>query len=489
MTRPSTYTRMSHDQYGFLKSAHEFLIHEISMPALFSIFVLIVSAGVMTILGQPLIGFAMIVGIPVLFLLCTYPKSIVYALIGYSFVSQFLANDIGVGGIANYVCDGLLLLALFFALTKRESSLKLSSIRVLERGWFIFWAVATLSAITHGVSLGLYLWACRSTFRLFGTLYCCAKLLHRSDVDRLIKFTFGFFFVNAVVCTYQHFVLGIGPDNTNGFFGTASGGNAMMNVLLCAVCAFSLFGFLEDEYSGLILLLVVGCSCYLAAIAELKFFYFELAGVVILAVLFQRFSAKSVLSVIVIALAIVIGIRILGMFNPYFADFFSLDRILDYSGRGGYSTPYNLNRMTAVHSLDQRFMTTWGDKLFGLGFGAGQYSQFFASPLYAAYGSLLNWSWFTDASVFLETGYVGLVFYILPFIMIALFSLRSIRSGEQSGMMQKREDGIWVKQSCASVSLLCLLLIVYNCTLTTDPGCFFIGYILSFPYILQEDSE
>lgn len=478
---------------AFKQSAVRRLSRHLSLPAFLVTVLLICGIGVMVVTRQPMAGLALILGVPVLVLLCTSPKAIVYALIVYSFVVKFLVSDIGFSTIANYVCDGLLLIALFFAIARRKQRSPIPALRIV--GWTIlaFWAVATLSAIAHDVSFGLYLWACRNTFRLFGILYCCVMLLDRQDIDRLIRLTLGFFFVDTVVCSYQHFVFGVGPDNTNGLFGTASGGNAMMNVLLFAVCAFTLFGFFENKYSGWFLFLVLVCSCYLAAIAELKVFYFELASLVVFVIVNQRLSVKMVMTVALIVFIAIEGIHILIVFNPNFADFFNLEEIVNYSGTGGYSDPYNLNRLTAVQTLDQQFMFTWGDKLFGLGFGAGQFSQFFASPLYAAYGFALDWSWFTDSAIFLETGYVGLLLYCVPFIFIAVFALKSIRLVSASGLQDSADrrvtSYVWTDKACASVALLCLLLIVYNCTLTTDPGCYFIGFILSFPFIIRQSAE
>lgn len=462
-------------------------------PVLSVTLLLIIDIGVTILTDQPLMGFALILGFPILLLLCTYPKSIVYALLIYSFIVKFLVSDVGFANIATYVCDGLLVVALFFAMTAQKHFIHSLSFRIL--GWivFFFWTIATFSAIMHSVSFGLYFWACRNTFRLFGIMYCCTSLLDAEDIDRLIKFLIGFFFINTLVCTYQHFVLGVGPDNTNGLFGTASGGNAPLNVLLFAMCAFSLFGFLNKQYSAWFLILVSACSLYLAAIAELKFFYFELAALIIFAVLSQKFTFKTVITVALTLTTVIIGIQVLIIFNPKLADFFNLNEIIDYSNEGGYSSAYNLNRLSAIQSLDDRFMHTQIDRLFGLGFGAGQFSQFFISPLYAAYGFLLDWNWFTDAAIFLETGYVGLVLYLLPFIFIAICSLKSanIINNFAKSVLQVRQvnDYTWINKVCASVALLCLSLIFYNATLTTDPGCYFIGCVLSFPFIIKKSVQ
>lgn len=91
------------------------------------------------------------------------------------------------------------------------------------------------------------------------------------------------------------------------------------------------------------------------------------------------------------------------------------------------------------------------------------------------WGEVLHWTWFTDAAIFLETGYVGLAIYVAIFAIIAV---QSVRTRGRTGF-----DG-WLVSACASIAVLCLVLIVYNCSLTVDPSCYFIGVMLAFPYIL-----
>lgn len=441
------------------------------------------AAGVLAVLavgavmmGNPLPVLIAMCGIAALVLLGSDPKKLLYGLIAYSMVVKFLVGDLGLPSVANYVCDGLLLLTMLLALRRpREGYVPSRGIRCVAIALLGFWAVATASALLNAVSPVLYIWACRNTFRLFGILFCCVRLLNRDDVFGLVKFFTIFFWINLAVCTYQYFVLGTGQDNTNGLFGTGSGGNAMMVILMFAVSALCLFGYSSRRKSMAELIATLAACCFLAAIAELKVYYVLLALLIGLSAILNKPSFRYVAIVAFSLVALFAGVQLLETYNPDFVGFFSLESIIESTSEGGYSSEGTLNRLSAVETLDVMFMNGAAERAFGLGFGAGQFTQFFESPLYAIWGEVLHWTWFTDAAVFLETGYVGLAVYVAIFATVAVQAVR---------MRRRTGSDCWLVSACASIGVLCLVLIVYNCSLTVDPSCYFIGVVLAFPYIL-----
>ena len=426
--------------------------------------------------GNPLPVLIGMCGIAGLILLGSDPKKLLYGLIAYSMVVKFLVGDLGLPSVANYVCDGLLLLTMLFALRRpREGYVPSRGLRPVAMALLFFWVIATVSALLNAVSPVLYVWACRNTFRLFGILFCCVRLLDRDDVFGLVKFFIVFFWINLVVCAYQYFVLGTGQDNTNGLFGTGSGGNAMMVILMFAVSALCLFGYSSRRKSMAELIATLAACCFLAAIAELKVYYVLLALLIGLSVILNKPSFRNVAIVAFSLVALFAGVQLLETYNPDFVGFFSFDSIIESTSEGGYSSEGTLNRLSAVETLDVMFMNGAAERAFGLGFGAGQFTQFFESPLYTIWGEVLHWTWFTDAAVFLETGYVGLAVYVAIFAIVAVQAVR---------MRRRTGSDCWLVSACASIAVLCLVLIVYNCSLTVDPSCYFIGVVLAFPYIL-----
>ncbi|MGV8082861.1 MAG: hypothetical protein AB2L09_04390 [Coriobacteriia bacterium] len=427
---------------------------------------------------QPIVATLAVCGATALVLLAYRPKALVYVLVVYSLLVKFLVDDLGFPGMANYLCDALLLEALVFAVTRGHKA-KLCSPGFSRLGLAVgmFWFVATLTAVANGVAPVLYVWAVRNTLRLFGIVYCAVRLLDRDDVYRMVKIIVTFFVLNLAVCTFQHFVLGTGQDNTNGLFGTGSGGNAATNLCMLAVSAFSLFAYASRRVSLWVPVAALASCCYIASIAEIKVYFVELILLVALFALMEKPTLKTFAVVALGVAAFAAGVSLLTYLYPSFAGYFDLERIIESSYEGGYSNAYNLNRLTAVPILDGMFMNSPAAQLFGLGFGAGQHTQFFSSPLYSVWGELLNWTWFTDAAIFLETGYVGLALYVCAIVVMAVHAWRTATgTGADT----------WVTRSSAAVGVLCLLLVVYNCTLTVDPGCYFAGILLSFPYVLTK---
>lgn len=428
------------------------------------------------VLGNPLPVLIVMCSIMALALLGSNPKMLLYGLIAYSMIVKFLVGDLGFPSITNYVCDGVLLLTMLLALLRpREGCVPSRGLRRVAMVLLLFWILATASALLNAVSPVLYIWACRNTFRLFGILFCCVRLLDRDDVFRLIRFFIIFFWINLVVCAYQYFVLDTGQDNTNGLFGTGSGGNAMMIILMFTISALYLFAYSSRSTSMAVLIATLAACCFLAAIAELKVYYVLLVLLIGLTVILNKPSFRNIMIVALSLLALIVGVQLLEAYNPEFAGFFSLENIMDSASEGGYAGEGMLNRLSAVKTLDSMFLSDTAERAFGLGFGAGQFTQFFESPLYAVWGEVLHWTWFTDAAIFLETGYLGLIAYVGIFAIVAV----------QTVHMRNRMGSYgWIASACASVAILCLLLIVYNCSLTVDPSCYFIGTMLAFPYIL-----
>ena len=425
---------------------------------------------------SPFPAMVLFFGISSLLLLCSKPKRLLIALIVYSIIVKFLISDLGFPSIANYVCDALLLITMLFAL-RNHSDGYVPHKRFRLLGLFIaaFWLFATLSAVLNAVSPLLYIWAIRNSFRVFGIMYCCVRLLDRRDVYQILRFFVILFWINVVVCTYQYFIIGTDMDHTNGLFGTGAGANAMTLIMMYAITAIFLFGYSSNKVKiGQLLATLVAC-CYLAAIAELKVYFVLLVLLIVLSVFLNSVNPRMIAVIAITVIALLMGIRLLEAYNPGFTGFFSFEGVVESNYKGGYGNSEGLNRLSAVETLDGLFMDSFQKKLFGCGFGSGQYTQFFESDLYSTWGETLHWTWFTDAAIFLETGYLGLALYSLQFVVVALSALR----------VPKRCAGDkWLLRACASVAIFCLILIVYNCSLTVDPTCYFIGVLLSFYYVL-----
>lgn len=428
--------------------------------------------------GAPYMAVGVIVIVPIVGWACIKPKRLVYLLIVYCCLYPYLVSDMGLPRLLHYGADLINILALFFALRGRK-------LRSISWGWLplpivVFSCLALFTAMLHEVNPLLVVWEIRNVFRFFVFMVACAGLLDAEDVSKIFKFLMTVFFINLLLCSFESLVLGYGQDNTNGLFGSGSGGNAATNILLLEMTCVALFGYGRKAVNFSSLLAVVIASCWVSIISELKFYFVQLAALIVIYVLISKPSLKNLLIVVVLFAGLYAAIQAFYTLMPDWKNYFDLENLIESSSEGGYGSSEGLNRLSAIGTLQSMFLNDTTSALIGLGFGAGTYSQFFSSPLYTAWGEILHWTWFTDAQIFLETGYVGLICYGNFFIVLAVRSLRLRRSfsGENAAFIE----------ASGTLALFCIPLMFYNCVLTVDPGGYLIFFMLAVPLVLERDA-
>lgn len=427
--------------------------------------------------GAPYLAAGLTIGVSVVAWACMKPKRLVYLLIIWCCLYPYLESDLGMSRLLSYGGDLVNILALLFSLRSKK-------LRAVRWGWVpmpiaLFGLVALLSAIAHGISPTLVLWEVRNMFRFFAFFLACICLLDTEDLKKIVKLLFVVFAVNLVLCSFESLVLHYGQDNTNGLFGSGSGGNAATNILLLVMSCLAVFGYGRKAVGLPLLLFIVAGSCWIAIISELKFYFIQLALLIAIYLVVSKHSFKNLSLAILLVVGLYAAIQLFYVFMPGWAGFFDLETILKSSSEGGYGNYEGLNRLSAVGTLQTMFIGNAADNLFGLGFGAGTYSQFFSAPLYAAWGEILHWTWFTDAQIYLETGYVGLTCYAAFFVVLGVHALRSRRGLESLDAVLVETGGV--------MAFFCVLLIVYNCVLTVDPGGYLIFFFLAMPFVVDRD--
>lgn len=427
--------------------------------------------------GGPFMAAGVAVAVPTLAWACMKPKRLIYLLIGYCCVYPYLVSDLGFPRLLSYGGDLINLLAVCFSFR----SGRLRSVRwgLLPVPLICFSMAAVFSAILHGISPLLFVWEARNIFRFFAFLLACVGLLDTDDLRQMLRLLFIVFLINIVLCSYESLVLHYGQDNTNGLFGSGSGGNASTNILLLEMTCLALFGYGYKVVNLPSLLFVIAGSCWVSVIAELKFYYVQLVLLFALYLVISKPSFKNACLAVLLVFGLWVFIQLFYTFMPGWDGFFDLNTMLESSSQGGYGNNDGLNRLSAVATIHSMFLKDTSSSLFGLGFGAGTYSQFFSAPLYDVWGETLHWTWFTDAQIFLETGYVGLFCYGLFFLALGVHGLR-LRRG-------LADEDVVLCNAGSVMSLFCLLLMVYNCVLTVDPGGYLIFLLLSTPMVVERD--
>ena len=222
-----------------------------------------------------------------------------------------------------------------------------------------------------------------------------------------------FFWLNVAVSLYQYFVLELSGDYLGGIFGTEKGGNAYTNVFFLIMLVKDILFYLEKRQKPIPCMLKCGAMLLVAALAELKFFFVEFILVLSLAVIFTKFTWRKILIILGGSAAVVAAASLLMTVFPEFEGFLSLERILEVTTSDkGYTSSGDLNRLNAISRINELWLKTPWQRLFGLGLGKSRQKYLYLPFQYNDY---------IFAIICEELGLIGAL------LIIVLFSAMIIR--------------------------------------------------------------
>lgn len=398
---------------------------------------------------------------------CIYP-----ALINFFSLPQYISY-------INDIACVILLLGLYA--TKRKNIEAKKPNKLI----FALFLAAIISYVINIYQPLVFLWGMRTLFRYFVLYKACVVFLKPSMVKSMVRLFIIMLFINAIVSTYEY-LAGFDMDSVTGLYSTGpkvAGGSAGLNVLLCIVCSYGIINYIYREITIIKLLLLVVTSMYIAAIGELKAFFFEFILIASLGVLLSRFSLKTVVYVIIGAGLAITGFQ---LYMRYYGDkttIYSIDSILSYAGTDGstYGRHY-LNRMTAAPYIWNTFLSNIPSKLFGLGVGYGDVVSFpaFSSGFNETYGRL-GYQFFFVSLELVNIGLIGLLIYYS--FLISVFVIASKKRNTVDKEYEKY---------CILSQIMCILTIFmsfYNQSLIIDVAAFNIFFILSIPFVMPKKNE
>lgn len=328
----------------------------------------------------------------------------------------------------------------------------------------------------------LFLWGLRSNFRFYIFFIACAVFLVKKDVIKIMTFLKKMLIANGLMCTFQYFVQNYHRDILGGFFGSYSGCNGYMNILLIIVTAYAVMQYINKEIKLKELALLMLISVYISILSELKVYFVELIIIVLLAFVITKFSLKKLGIVAVSFISLYIIIKWIPRIYPEWSNVFSFEGIIEnLTSSGGYTGQGDLNRLTAITTINDKFsnVSTF-NRFFGSGLGSWEYSNtfnFLNSHNYLVY-QLTHYNWISYAWLYLELGYVGLSLYYGFFIIIGYNSLK-IKSIDIKNYTLLKTAFI--------ISVLCFVLTIFNVSLRMESG-YLIFFVLSIPYIIYKEN-
>lgn len=396
------------------------------------------------------------------------------AAVFYMFIMGFLIHDIGLPIGIMALLDIIVAFGLLFSLRSLSKRLSYTKAGTLFTICAVLFFVGVLHALLERVSPTLILDGMRNSFRGMFTFMVAVCLLQKDTIKKIIHLIELFFRINIVVCTIQFFLLGVSHDNCNGLFG-AGKMNSWTNILLCVISILYFSQYMNRLIPLRRVVVNIVLCLYVAILAELKFYFFELIMIAMVMVLLEKPSWRT------FALCLVGGLALSGMLTLFIAfwedsSMFTIEGIryyLDPDRSFGYSAMGDWGRIGGIANATKKFFSQ-SLNLFGMGLG---YCGF-DTPFYDRYG-WLHYNWFSYISIFLEQGWVGTIGYF-SFFVVSFLTLRKRRK------TAKTADARVIYDISMIMSLLGVVLMIYNSTVTGYPA-FFLFLLLGIAYRYELD--
>lgn len=404
----------------------------------------------------------------------TQPQWLIWLLVVLPFLFGALIEFAGLPWAIRYVLDiAWILLLCELGGYKRRVGERRTILIVWIGVFFLYTFFSYFPQYQSGL---YYLWGVRNNFRGYVMFFVCAAMLTQEFAEHMFKLFDVVFWINLVLTLYQHFVLGLTGDHLGGVFGTVTGANAYTNIFFIIVLTKSLVFYLEKKESTAKCIAKCVAAMASAVLAELKFFFVEVLLIIALAVLLTNFTWRKLWVILGGILAVFIGAFAISILFPTFAGWFSLDWIISVATSDkGYTNAGDLNRLNAIPAINELWLQTSQQRLFGLGLGNCDTSSVAAldSPFAKLYGDM-HYGWLSYAHMYLECGWIGLVFSFGFFILL-FFEIKKI--GRQA-VETKRS----YCRMAMILSALCVLLLVYNASLRLE-AAYMMFFALAVPFV------
>lgn len=325
----------------------------------------------------------------------------------------------------------------------------------------------------------------RSFYRLFSATLLGYLVYKLDDVDRLLTHVEILLLINALINTYQYFVEGLSQDIIGGTFGNTQGVNEIQNVLGCVTLIWEILCYLNGKHKLSRLLLVAALGIYIAALAEITVYFFELVVIVVFAFLLKTKRGqmpinKKLIILVGSILFLTFGVTLYFQVFPERKFLMSFDNIMTYLGsdvQNGNTGVYRVSRIHPFRQMIDRFFSSNTLKsIFGLGLGNCDTS----SSFYSVWGPVLHYNWLSSSMIFLENGYLGVIYFFFVLMLIYIYS-------SYSKTDKIKDIGFIIQLNFTKIlSVLCLILFFYNSSLTDIYNAYFIGLFFGVSFVVRD---
>lgn len=402
----------------------------------------------------------------------SFPEWAVLLTLFLPFIFSFFTELLNLPGALKFVIDFVLAAMTILMLIKRPLNISknLTPTFVLV---LIFFIITFLVYLFNYQSIFYYFWGFRNNFRFFVAFFIFSTFTSEDWVKGIFTALEKIFWFNFVIVIVQ-LMLGYQQDCLGGVFGVEKGCNGYLVNFLLVVVVKSVLSFMNGNEGIIRCFSKCAVSLFISAVAELKFFFIVFVLIAMLAVVLTPFSWRKFGFILSATVATILAALLLVTMFEYFRDFFSLEKIWELATQKNYASDVDMNRFSAVPTINEIFLTDIPSRLFGMGLGNCDTSaiSIFNTPFYDTYVDL-HYSIFSISFMYLETGYVGLFLYFLFFGLCLKFALKNFKN---------KTGNLLFNQMAIIMALMCFILIFYNSSLRTEAG-FLIYFVLALPFV------
>lgn len=391
------------------------------------------------------------------------------------FLLAFLTELLGLPSFIRHFMDIILAGLCVMLATKRYFIIqnKAKPMIVLALTFFVYTLIIYL---LNYQSFFYFIWGARNTFRFYIAFLIIVLFLSEDEAKNCLKILDVLFWVNFIAVVFQFLLLDVKQDVLGGIFGVASHSNGYTLIFLSIVISKSLLCAFEGQESTAYCIVKSCASLLIAAMAEMKFYFFLFMILLVITACITHFTKKKLALVISAVIAVWIGSILLTLIFEEFEDFWSFEKLWQSATKMNYSTTNDVNRLSAIYVLSKNYVKDITQQLFGMGLGNCDTSDIsiFNSVFYQNY-SFLHYNWFTSAMMFLETGIVGLLIYVAFFALCFMGAIKQIK--------QKTGNLLFCRMAIV-MSIVSVIMLVYNESLKTEAG-YMVYFVLALPFLAK----
>ncbi len=403
-----------------------------------------------------------------------------WLLIVLPFFFALLTELLGLPYFLRYSLDVTWALLLVFSVMGWQQGID-SGTKIVFRVVLVYVIYTAVSYVAQFQSLFFYLWGARNAFRFYAAFFAFAMFLKKDDIQGFFKLFDVLFWVNVAVSMVQYFAFDLKGDHLGGLFGVDSGANAYTMIFFLIVLTKDLLDYLEKRVSFRKFLFKCVAALLVVSLAEIKFFFILIGLIVLLATFFTNFTWRKFWAAAVSIAAILLFVPLLEKLFG-FEGFFSVEYLLDMATSDkGYTGRNDINRLNAIAFINDEWLLSGAERLFGIGLGNADTAgyEFLVTPFFELYGQT-HYLWFSYATVYLETGWIGLILYF-GFFLAVYFSILQI---------EHRSDGM-LKSYCRLgriITICCIIFSIYNSSLRSEAG-YMAFFVLAVPFALDREKR